>query len=260
MEIGISSACFYPDGLLEDSIKIMKDLGFDSGELFANTPSECDEGFILNLKEEAEKQKFNIRSFHFFSGMYEPFLFDSYKRRRDDALKLYKKICKATNLLGASVYSFHGMRMADLNSIDKKLIIDVYNELCYIAAENNIALGQENVSWCMSGDLDFLKMIKNEVKYPLRYTFDIKQAYKANEDPLKYLDIMGKDLVNFHINDRSETSVCELPGNGTVDYNHIIAKLKEIQYDDIAVLEVYRENFKAYDELKETRIFLQDLF
>lgn len=260
MEIGISSACFYPDGLLEDSIKDMKRLGFKSGELFANTPSECDEGFILKLKEEAEKYEFNIRSFHFFSGMYEPFLFDSYKRRREDALRLYKKICRATNLLGASVYSFHGMRIAELNNIDKRLVLDVYNELCYIAAENNIVLGQENVSWCMSGDLEFLKMLKAEVKYPLKYTFDIKQAYKANVNPIDYLEIMGNDLVNFHINDRTETSVCELPGKGTVDYKPIINKLKEINYDDIAVLEVYRENFNGYDELEKTRIFLQNLF
>lgn len=260
MDIGISSACFYPDGLLEDSIKVMKGLGFNSGEIFANTPSECDESFILQLREEAQRYEFDIKSFHFFSGMYEPFLFDNYKRRRKDAFQLYKKICKATNLLGAKVYSFHGMRTTDMNNIDKKFILDIYNELCYIAAEHNILLGQENVSWCMSSDLEFLSFVKNNVRYPLKYTFDIKQAYKAKEDPIKYLNIMGKDLVNFHINDRSENSVCELPGKGTVDYNPIIKKIKEIKYDDIAVLEVYRENFKDYNELIKTKDFLQELF
>lgn len=66
MEIGISSACFYPDIVLEDSISIMKSLGFKTGELFINTISECNEDYILKIKEEIIKNKFNIRSVHFF--------------------------------------------------------------------------------------------------------------------------------------------------------------------------------------------------
>ncbi|MDO4535009.1 MAG: sugar phosphate isomerase/epimerase [Clostridium perfringens] len=257
MEIGISSACFYPDMVLEDSISIMKNLGFNTGELFINTVSECNEDYILKVKEETIKNKFNIRSVHFFSAMYEPFLFDNYKRRRKDALNLYRKVCKATNLLGASMYTFHGMRYRDYKDIDKKLVLDVYNELLYIAGENNIELAQENVSWCMSCDLQFLKMIKEEVKQSIKYTFDIKQSYKANENPLDYLDIMGKDLVNFHINDRSENSSCMLPGEGNVDYNIIFNKLREINYDKIAIIEVYRDNFKKYEELSMVHDFLR---
>ena len=257
MDIGISSACFYPDMVLEDSIKVMKDLGFNIGELFINTISECEENYILRIKEECLKNKFNIRSVHFFSAMYEPFLFDNYKRRRQDALKLYKKICKATNLLGAEIYTFHGMRYRDLKDIDKKLVLDVYNELLYIARENNIYLAQENVSWCMSSDLDFLRMIREDVKECIKYTFDIKQSYKANKNPLEYLDIMGKDLINFHINDRSESSLCELPGKGSVNYNVIFNKLKEINYDKTAIIEVYRDNFKKYEELSRVCDFLR---
>ena len=257
MEVGISSACFYPDMVLENSISVMKDLGFNTGELFINTVSECDEDYILKIKEEIIKNKFDIRSVHFFSAMYEPFLFDNYKRRREDAFKLYKKICKATDLLGASIYTFHGMRYREFKDIDKRLVLDVYKELLYIAGENNINLAQENVSWCMSSNLEFLKMIKEDVKEPLKYTFDIKQAYKANKNPLDYLDIMGKDLINFHINDRSKNSPCKLPGEGDVDYNSIFNKLREINYDKIAIIEVYRDNFKKYEELSRVHDFLR---
>ncbi len=255
MEIGISSACFYPDMELENSIYIMKNLGFNTGELFINTISECDLNFILKMKEESLKNKFNIRSVHFFSAMYEPFLFDNYKRRRQDALKLYKKICKAINILGAKIYTFHGMRYKDFNDIDKNLVLDVYKELVYIAKENNIELAQENVSWCSSSNLDFLRFIKINVNN-LKYTFDIKQAYKAGKDPLDYLDVMGYDLTNFHINDRSEKSICTLPGMGTVDYNVIFSKLREINYNETAIIEVYRDNFHKYEELVEAREFL----
>lgn len=255
MDIGISSACFYPDMVLEESISVIKNLGFNTGELFINTVSECDLDFILKIKEESLKNKFNIRSVHFFSAMYEPFLFDNYKRRRQDALKLYKKICKATNVLDANLYTFHGMRYKDFKDMDKGLVLDVYKELVYIAKENNIDLAQENVSWCSSSSLDFLKFIKDNI-YDLKYTFDIKQAYKVGKDPLDYLNIMGYDLINFHINDRSEESICALPGMGTVDYNVIFNKLKEINYDKTAIIEVYRENFDKYEELTKVRDFL----
>lgn len=255
MEIGISSACFYPDIQLEDSISIMKNLNFSTGELFINTISECEEDYILKIKEKTLENEFNIKSVHFFSAMYEPYLFDEYKRRRQDALKLYKKICKATNLLGADVYTFHGMRYKNFNEIDKKFVLDIYKELIYIAKENNIKLAQENVSWCSSSNLEFLKFIKENIQN-LKYTFDIKQAYKSGVDPLKYLDIMNEDLVNFHINDRSEEKVCDLPGKGTVNYNIIFNKLKEINYNKVAIIEVYRDNFQRYEELEKTRNFL----
>ena len=37
MDIGLSSACFYPDLHTENSIGKMKELGFNHGEIFLNT-------------------------------------------------------------------------------------------------------------------------------------------------------------------------------------------------------------------------------
>lgn len=68
MEIGISSACFYPDINLEDSIKLMKSLGFNRGEIFFNCPSEFTEEFTEILLEESKKHEFFINSVHAFSS------------------------------------------------------------------------------------------------------------------------------------------------------------------------------------------------
>lgn len=258
MEIGLSSACFYPSLKLEESISFMKGLGFNSGEIFINTFSELESDFLSIMKEEKDKHNFNVHSIHFFSTMFEPFLFDSYKRRRDDTIKIFKKVCIAGETLGAKSYSFHGMRIGDFDFIDKSLTLDVYNELCYIAGEHNIKLAQENVSWCMSSDLRFLNFLKENLKYPIYYTFDIKQAYKANTNPLDYLNLMGKDLVNFHINDRTSKEVCLLPGKGNVNFKEIFDKIVEINYDEIAIIEVYNENFKNSKELVESKMFLEN--
>jgi len=46
MDIGLSSACFYPNLHTENSIRKMKELGFNDGEIFLNTPSEYEEEFL----------------------------------------------------------------------------------------------------------------------------------------------------------------------------------------------------------------------
>ncbi|WP_415280377.1 sugar phosphate isomerase/epimerase family protein, partial [Clostridium perfringens] len=76
-------------------------------------------------------------------------------------------------------------------------------------------------------------------------------------NPLHYIDIMGKDLINFHINDRDEKSICLLPGKGRVNYKPIIEKLKTLDYKGPLIIEVYRDNFKTYEELKDVKDFIE---
>lgn len=256
MEIGLSSASFYPNIHTENSIALMKSLGFQSGEIFLNSPSEYEENFLINLLEEKNKYSFKINSVHGFSASFEPFLFDSYKRRRDDMIVYFKKLCKAAKLLGAQCYTFHGMRRIDMSFVDMELILEVYNKLAYIAAEEGIKLAQENVSWCMSSDVNFLAEIKEKCKYPLYFTLDIKQAYKGGTNPEDYINIMKRDIVNFHINDRDKDNVCLLPGKGEVDYKKIFCKLKEMSYNGIGIIEVYSNNYLNYDEIIDSKNFL----
>ncbi|WP_411680525.1 sugar phosphate isomerase/epimerase family protein [Clostridium thailandense] len=260
MEIGLSSASFYPNLNIEDTISLMKKLGFDVGELFLNTASEYDEEFIKLLIEEKDKSNFRINSVHGFSSSFEPFLFDVYKRRRDDMFIYFKKICKAAKMLGAQSYTFHGMRYQKSKYINLKFIVQVYNELIYTAMEEGIKLSQENVSWCMSSDIDFLKMLKEECKYPIHFTFDIKQSYKAGIEPEKYIDIMGRDIINLHINDRDDVNLCLLPGKGNVNYKKLFKKLKENEYNGIGIIEVYSDNYSNYDELTNAKKILTSYF
>lgn len=253
MKIGLSSAVFYPYVDTEDSLEIINSLGFECAEIFLNSFSEYSDDFIDKLIQEKNNYNISINSVHAFSSSFEPYIFDAYRRRRKDMIESFKKVCKAGSRLGAMCYTFHGMRYQDMATINKKLIIDIYNELTYIALENGIKLAQENVSWCMSQSLEFLKFLKENCKYDLFFTFDIKQAYRANIEPCRYIDIMGEKLINFHINDRSKEETCLLPGKGEVNYLDIISLLKENNYCGNGIVEIYRENYTSYDELKECK-------
>ncbi len=260
MEIGLSSASFYPDINTEESIRLMKSLGFDMGEIFLNSPSEYEESFIQQLNEEKYKNQFTINSLHSFSSAFEPYLFDVYKRRREDMFVYFKNVCRGAKILGAKCYTFHGMRLDNINTINKDLVIDTYNKLCYTALEEGIKLAQENVSWCMSSNLDFLKLLSEKCKYPIYFTFDIKQAYKSGEKVEDYLNIMGKSLVNFHINDMDDNNNCSIPGKGKIDYKKIYDKLCEIGYTGAGIIEIYRNNYEKYTEIVEGRKNLRKIF
>lgn len=260
MDIGLSSACFYPDLLTENSIVKMKELGFNHGEIFLNAVSEYQEEFIKVLLEKKQHYEFNINSVHAFSSSFEPYLFDKYDRRRVDALKQFKSVCRAANLLGASCYTFHGMRYTKFNELDSNFVIDIYNELSYIAMESGIKLAQENVSWCMSSDLNFLTLLSEKCKYPIYFTLDLKQAYRTNTPLENYIDIMGKNIVNLHINDRDENSSCLLPGKGNLDYKTIANKLKSVGYSGKGSIEVYGDNYSNYEELTVAKNFISETF
>jgi sugar phosphate isomerase/epimerase len=260
MEIGLSSASFYPNINTENTIALMKKLGFDTGELFLNTSTEYDEEFIKSLLDEKNKYNFRVNSVHGFSSSFEPFLFDVYKRRRDDMFIYFRKVCKAAKMLGAEYYTFHGMRRQDLSFVDFKFIVEMYNKLIYTAMEEGIKLSQENVSWCMSSDISFLRMLKEECRYPIYFTFDIKQSYKAVIEPEKYIDIMDQNIVNFHINDRDEHNLCLLPGKGTVNYKQLFHNLEKRGYEGIGIIEVYSNNYCDYNELINSKKFLTSFF
>ncbi|KAJ51335.1 AP endonuclease superfamily protein [Clostridium tetanomorphum DSM 665] len=260
MRIGLSSASFYPNIKTEESISLMNKLGFDIGEIFLNSPSEYSEDFAYILKEETNKYDFHINSVHSFSSSFEPYLFDNYKRRRDDMFSYFKKVCKLARIVGANCYTFHGMRLTSFKDIDKNLVVDIYNKLCYTALEEGIKLAQENVSWCMSSNLNFLEFLLEKCSSHIYFTFDIKQGYRANKKPKEYLNIMRERMINFHINDKDENNQCLIPGRGKVDYKQIYKNLCEIQYKGPGIIEIYSENYNNVIEIVNSKEFLKKIF
>lgn len=257
MDIGLSSAVFYPRIETENSIELISKMGFKCAEIFLNSPTEYEQDFIKKLIEQKEKYKLKINSVHSFSSSFEPYLFDLYKRRRKDMLVYFEKVCKAASALGAKCYTFHGAKLEQGKFRDRKLIFEVYNNLCYIASENNIKLAQENVSWCMSSIPEYLMELKEKCKYPIYFTLDIKQAYKAMNTPKTYIDIMKQNLVNIHINDRDEKNVCLIPGKGKVNFKQLFNDINKYGYNGNVIIELYSDNYSSYEEIQNSKKYLE---
>lgn len=256
MKVGISTASFYPKVNIEDTLDIIKDLGFNVCEAFLGAESEASEDFAHKLAEKAKKLEIEVYSVHAFSHTFEPFLFDTYKRRRHDMEKKFEEVCKAGSILGARYYTFHGIKGIP-SSITIDDVVKQLDYLCEIAESYGIGLSLENVSRCKGSSIDFINYIQANMKKNIYYTLDLKQARRINMDPFEYLKVYKNNIKNVHINDGSLDSVCLLPGQGNDDLNKIIKEISKINEEVPYIIEVYGDNYKDFSELEKARKYIE---
>jgi sugar phosphate isomerase/epimerase len=261
-EIGLSTACFYPELLTEETIEVISNLGFGTIEVFLETASEYRREYCERLRKSIENRKIDVYSVHAFAVQHEPFLFDKYRPRREDAHSLFRQVLEGAAILGARCITFHGPGrkwlsggMDIMSDIAKRM-----DDLAYEASEYGVVLAWENVYWCLSHNPDMIDMALDNMKSGnIGFTLDIKQANRSRVSIERYLKTMGPRLLNVHVNDHTELDMCLLPGRGSVDYTALIKALEGIDYNGPMIIEVYRDNFKDFAELAQARDFLKSL-
>ena len=256
MKIGLSTANYFPEIDTEDMIDLYGKNGVDTVEVFLNTYSEMTEDFIKKLKERIDTYGITVNSVHVMSMVIEPCLFDLHYRRRTDFLEIYKRTLQCIRELDSSIYTFHGppVNMALPQYYDH--IANCYDVLYELAGEAGVGLAQENVAYLASGQPEFILEMKDRMKQRMFHTFDIKQAVKAGIDPYRYLEVIGPDLVNIHLNDNDATNHCLLPGTGSFDFDRFFAHLAKIGYGGNGIIELYRHNFNTEKDLVNARLAL----
>ena len=70
MKIGVSTGCLYPE-LTEKSLALLTEGGFDLFEIFFNTYSELQDGFLNNLSDLCRVNNSEIVSLHPFTSVFE---------------------------------------------------------------------------------------------------------------------------------------------------------------------------------------------
>lgn len=259
MEVGISTACFYPQPL-EDTIERVAKLGIQTVEIFFNTESEMHEPFYRELRERIQQNGLSVVSLHPFTSLMEGILlFSEYARRTEDGFAQYRHYFRAARGLGAKYLTLHGERLMPgvydtQTAMERK--ITRYQRLCEIAAEEGMIVAQENVAWCRSSDPAYLQMLYEHVP-DLRYTLDIKQANRAGHSWKEYFDLVAPRLVNIHINDFDQTRSCLLPGEGLFDYDEFFAQTRAAGYDKQTLIEVYAKNFSDDQQIVDSVTFLR---
>ena len=262
-DIGISSACFYPEETLS-ALKLCERLGFSNIEIFMNSFSELERPYLERIREFTSQNKVNITSIHPFTSGYEYMLFFSaYEKRAADACDFYRKYFFAAAELGAKYVVFHGDSLrAPFIGLDR--YCEVYRMLAKTAVSEGVLLAHENVSSARGNDPEFIRNLREMIP-DINFVFDIKQALRARHTPDEMIAAMGDRIRHVHINDWSygggegREDGCRLPGKGDLDLREIIGRLRASGYSGKYIIEVYRKNFGEPAETAEAAEYLRGI-
>lgn len=248
IKVGVSTASLYPLHV-EDAFAELARLGVKHAEVFANSTCEAGEPYIGQICGIRDANEMSVTSFHPFSSPMESvFLFSTYDRRVEEMVEMYRDFFGSMGRLGAKVFVLHGAILSSKCTVSHYL--EQFRMLSAVGREYGITVAQENVSYCMSGRLEFLKMMKRELGNDAKFVLDLKQARRSGENPLEYVDTLGESIVHCHLSDGDESRDCLPVGKGKFDFSALARRLFAHGYDGAFIVELYRENYGEFDELK----------
>lgn len=257
MYIGVSTASLYPLHI-EDAFAKLAELGVRAAETFANSTREACEPYISQICEIRDKHNMTVTSFHPFSSPMESvFLFSEYDRRIEEMMTLYREFFGAMNKLGAKIFVLHGAILSSKCTVPHYL--KQFRMLSEAGREFGITVAQENVSYCMSGNLEFLKTMKRELGEYANFVLDLKQARRSGADPFDYIDALKTSIVHCHLSDANADRDCLPIGSGDFDFTLFAEKMLALGFDGAFIVELYRENYGEFDELRRSVDVLSEI-
>lgn len=253
---GVSSASFYPLHT-EKALRKLGEMGVKNAELFINDYSETKGEIFADILDTVKTYDMNIVSVHPFPPMESGYLFSEYDRRSNTNFEIYKHYFDCMNKLGAKIFVLHGAILSSKCSDER--YFEKYVKLLDIADSFGVTIAQENICYCKSRDIAFLKRLKECCGERTKFLLDIKQAVRSEISPFEFIDTFGKDIIHIHISDNSPEGDCLPIGEGTFDFETFIKRLDEIGYNGALFVELYRENYNEYIELYNCMKKIQEI-
>jgi sugar phosphate isomerase/epimerase len=257
MEIGVSSATFFNKEVTENSFGLMKRLGFKTAEVFLTTFSEYEKDFVEMLAARREANGIRVYSVHSLNQQFEPELYNSNDRTRENAEVFFRKVAYGARVLGARYYTFHGPALLKRTPyrFDFEYLGERTRRICGILSEYGAELAYENVHWTYFSTPEYFLKLKREVEN-LRACLDIKQAMQSKIPYAEYLKVMGDRLVNVHVCDYDENGKLCVPGRGSFDFVEFFKVLKGTDYDGPVLMELYGDDYASFGEVDAGREYL----
>ncbi len=257
-QIGVSSACFYPDET-EKSLETAGECGFTQVELFLNSPSELEDEFVDKLISIKEKYSLDIVSLHPFTSFAESFfLFSNYERRFTDTLPLYEKYFSVAARLGADIFVIHGAKIP--GSVSDEEYCRRFARLIEMGKKYGVRVCHENVVYHRSQSPEYLKMMRDAIGEDFKIVLDIKQAHRAGFSPYEFIDVLGDSIVHIHISDRNEEKDCITPLKGDFDFRTLFETMSLRGYEGKYIIELYEWSYSGKEEITDAYNRLCEMF
>lgn len=256
MEIGISTASYFPRLLTEDCFAMIEECGAKVCEVFLATFSEYSNDFAEVLKQ---KQRCKVHSIHALTNQFEPELISRGSRAFDDSCYWFNQVCFTGEKLGAECYTFHGPTL--LKKIkyvfDYPFIAERLVKFCDIADSHGLTLTYENVHWAYGAYPEYLKKIL-ELVPSLGACLDIKQAMQAGYSYKEYVEAMGSRIKTVHLCDYDDNGKLLMPSKGKFDFVEMFKILGDICPDATCLLEVYSSSYDGFSEIEQGFNYLKE--
>lgn len=247
MKLGLSTASFYP---LETEIALEQigKMGIKNTEIFFNAECELKSSFIYILGDIIDHYGITVSAVHPTMSLAESFMFFSaYDRRFYEGLKQYARYSEIAAELGAKYIIMHGGKPNGILSDEE--YCERYMALNRETTKNGVYVLQENVVHHRSGDIEFLRSMRDILGSDAKFCLDIKQSIRSGFDPQGLLEEFYPNIHHLHISDHSLAGDCLLPLNGNFNFEGFFKFLNKNQYDGSAVIEVYSSIYKDYSEI-----------
>ena len=255
MKTGISTACYYPM-YTEKALQELIEAGVKGVEIFFNATDEISGKIYREIEAMVRSNEVSVHSVHPFSSAMETvYLFSDYDRRSDELLDVYRRYFETMNRLGAKVFVLHGALASAICPDD--FYFRQYSKLFRLGKQFGVTVAQENICYCKSKSLDFLKKMSRQLGDECAFVLDLKQAHRSGLTPFEIMDALGKKICHYHISDRNDIEDCMPAGKGSFDFDRFFEKLKQLDYDGAIILELYRTNFENTRDLLESMSFLR---
>ena len=108
MEIGISTASYFPKLYTEQTIEHIAALGADVCEVFFASRCEYRREFADIVRGELDRYGVKAHSVHALTTQFEPEFFSRNDRAYADAVEVGEEVLTAAETLGAHCYTFQG--------------------------------------------------------------------------------------------------------------------------------------------------------
>ena len=257
LRIGLSSGAFFPEVSTEDVPAAGARLGLPDLELLLQTAGEYDPAFVRMLKANVVAAGCRVHALHSFQQLHP--VVSPYRRRREEAVGLFRRGIEAAAELGARVIVWHGLTRQEAKGAESwESFLGAAAELAGYCAEAGVTLAVENVSWCV------LSSVRDVMAFAARipelgppgsigFAFDPFQAAEAGANPFMLLAAMEGALVDVHLSDRSEHDPAGRhlpPGDGDLPWPALIRAVAAAGYDGPMMIESVFRDSEALDRVR----------
>lgn len=241
-DVAIADSVTAYQGPLENSFRVLSEMGYDGVELMTLNPSELN---WKEVKEEAEKNNLSVAivcTGEIFGQLGLSYT-DPNEANRKEAISRTKEIIDFASYLGANINigRIRGQYCKKMTREQtEELAVKVFREISDYALEKNVMIALETVTIMQTNFINTLaeaeRMIKMVDCPNFRLMMDIFHLNLEEKDMYQAIRDYSKYNIHVHLADNNR----RYPGQCGFDFEKILRTFKECGYDGNFCTEIYQ--------------------